>query len=31
MALYAIGEMNGVEYHLASGDFLRWVPMKVMD
>lgn len=25
------GNFHGVEYHLASGDFLKWVPMKVMD
>lgn len=25
------GNFHGVEYHLASGDFLRWVPMKVME
>ena len=24
------GQMNGVTYHLASGDYLRWVPLKVM-
>ena len=25
-----IGRMRGVEYHLASGDYLRWKPMKIL-
>lgn len=25
------GEKNGVRYHLASGDYLRWQPLKLLD
>ena len=25
------GDFNGVSYHLASGDYLRWMPHKVLD
>ena len=25
------GEMNGVQYHLVSGDYLQWVPKKILD
>ena len=25
------GELRGVKYSLASGDFLRWQPLKVLD
>ncbi len=25
------GEFRGVQYHLASGDYLRWKPLKVLD
>lgn len=25
------GEMNGVTYHLVSGDYLNWKPLKIMD
>ena len=26
-----LGERNGVEYRLASGDFLKWKPVKILD
>ncbi len=26
-----IGEKNGIRYRLASGDFLQWTPMKILD
>ena len=26
-----LGEMNGIEYSLVSGDFLRWKPVKLLD
>ena len=26
-----LGEKNGIRYHLVSGDFLRWVPEKILD
>ena len=25
------GEMNGVQYHLVSGDYLQWVPKKILE
>ena len=25
------GEMKGVTYHLVSGDYLKWMPFKIMD
>jgi predicted phosphohydrolase len=25
------GEMNGVTYHLVSGDYLNWKPLKIME
>ena len=25
------GEFRGVQYHLASGDYLRWKPLKVLN
>ena len=29
--LSVLGEMNGVGYSLAAGDYLRWKPLKIMD
>ena len=26
-----LGEKNGVQYHLVSGDYLRWMPEKIID
>lgn len=26
-----LGEMNGIQYHLVSGDYLRWSPEKILD